>query len=286
MAKTILQSELRPLEKKLNAMAYTRDISRVFDDWLRYTIQGFSPGAAPISDWGYKLEDDKKFYEMYAEWVVLMDKQIQKKSQEKGDYGWYDAFGSLYEGCIASKGRKDNNSQFFTPETICDFMARIQGDPETEVIQGRTISDPTCGSGRTLLAFNALFPGNYLVAEDIDRTCCMMTVCNFLIHGCVGEVVWHDSLNPNSFYGAWKVNEGLNNPFSEWFGIPHIRQVEYEETCTFYAMQKHIGAKETPTIVETEPAVVVESKPTVEPTPAPKVIKKTVNQQAIQLTLF
>lgn len=49
------------------------------------------------------------------------------------------------------------------------------------------MGDPTCGSGRLLLAYHARNPGNYLIGEDINRTCCLMTVCNMLIHGCVGK---------------------------------------------------------------------------------------------------
>lgn len=34
-----------------------------------------------------------------------------------------------------------------------------------------------------------------------------MTVCYFLIHGCVVEVIWHDALSPDTYYDGWKVNE-------------------------------------------------------------------------------
>ena len=45
----------------------------------------------------------------------------------------------------------------------------------------KRICDPTCGSGRLLLAYHVRHLGNYLVAEDVSRTCCLMTVCNMLI---------------------------------------------------------------------------------------------------------
>ena len=82
------------------------------------------------------------------------------------------------------------------------------------------MGDPTCGSGRLLLAYHAHNPGNYLVGEDISRTCCMMTVCNMLMHGCVGEVIHHDSLVPDSFLDGWYVN-----PFLTRTGIPCIRKM-------------------------------------------------------------
>ena len=60
--------------------------------------------------------------------------------------------------------------------------------------------------------------------EDISRTCCMMTVCNMLVHGCVGEVICHDSLQPKAFTDGWKVNQAL--PLT---GIPSIRRMKEEE---------------------------------------------------------
>ena len=72
--------------------------------------------------------------------------------------------------------------------------------------------------------------GNYYVAEDIDRTCCMMTVCNFIIHGVEGEVIWHNALQPDTFYGGWKTNEQLNSLFSKYRGISHVREISYDET--------------------------------------------------------
>lgn len=68
----------------------------------------------------------------------------------------------------------------------------------------------------------------YLCAEDIDRTCCLMTVCNFLIHGCVGEVIWHDSLSPDTFYDGWKVNETLAIT-----GLPTVRRITKEESIVW-----------------------------------------------------
>lgn len=89
---------------------------------------------------------------------------------------------------------------------------------------GQRMGDPTCGSGRLLLAYHARNPENYLIGEDINRTCCLMTVCNMLIHGCVGEVICHDSLNPGNFVDGWKVN-----PMLTWTGIPTIKRMNMKE---------------------------------------------------------
>lgn len=216
---------MKELVKQLSDFSYRSgyEVGRVFDDFLRYIINGFTvPGYPGLPDWHYKDEENRAFYSMVQTLTLALQKEIYSK-------GWFDAFGHIYEDLIASKSRRSNSGQFFTPETLCDLMTEITYP--NEKIVGKLISDPTCGSGRTLLSFHAKHPGNRYIAEDIDKTCTMMTVCNFLFHGVEGEVVWHDSLNPDSFFGAWKVNEGLNNPFHKFFGIPHIEPIgEYKDT--------------------------------------------------------
>ena len=66
--------------------------------------------------------------------------------------------------------------------------------------------------------------GQFFTPSHISPTCCMMTVCNMLIHGCVGEVICHDSLQPKAFTDGWKVNQAL--PLT---GIPSIRRMKEEE---------------------------------------------------------
>lgn len=96
--------------------------------------------------------------------------------------------------------------------------------------KGLNFGDPACGSGRFLIAAHAKFPGNYCCGEDIDRTCALMTVCNFILHGVNGEVIWHDSLRPTKdyFYGAWRVR-----PRPELMGIPEVSKMEWEDTLCY-----------------------------------------------------
>lgn len=215
---------MKELIEKFESFVYKNGLEpgKVFDDLLRYIIHGYTlPGQPGLKDWNYNQEQNKEFYDMYALCVQIMEKELRTKE-------WFDIFGNIYENFVASKGRKSNNGQFFTPEGLCDLMSEItRGD---EKISGKIIGDCACGSGRTLLSFHVKNPGNYYIAEDVDRTCAMMTVCNFLFHGVVGEVIWHDSINPDSFFGAWRVNEQLNKFGQKYFGIPHIQSITYEQT--------------------------------------------------------
>ncbi|MCB6585463.1 N-6 DNA methylase, partial [Streptococcus gordonii] len=64
--------------------------------------------------------------------------------------GWFDAFGDLFMA-ISSKSGRQVNGQFFTPPDICDLMVLCTDSGETAA--GKRICDPTCGSGRLLLAY-------------------------------------------------------------------------------------------------------------------------------------
>lgn len=217
-------TEVRELEKLINSFTYQYglDVSQVFNDFLTYIIHYFTPNAKPLESWKYKTEQTAVFWDMFREWIKVINKQISCNE-------WYDAFGDLYMTCVASKMKQQGTGQFFTPEGLCDMMAEINS---VEKMTGKYANDPACGSGRTLLAWHVRNIGNYLCAEDIDRTCCLMTVCNFIIHGCVGEVIWHNSLDPGSFYSGWKVNERLNkSPFSP-IPLITVREITKEESVT------------------------------------------------------
>lgn len=211
--------EVRPLEKTICEFAGLNgyDPMNVFTDFLRYVIHGFSPGAPPLKDWRYKRQQNAAFMKMFAEWVRLMQKQLEAAS-------WYDALGDLFMALSSRKGQQAQG-QFFTPVHICDLMVMCTETDGKKT--GQRINDPTCGSGRLLLAYHVRHLGNYLVAEDVNRTCCLMTICNMLIHGCVGEVIHHDSLCTENFMDGWMVNHTLTQT-----GIPSIRRMSEEEYRT------------------------------------------------------
>lgn len=217
MAKYDTPEAIRPLEKLIQDFSYANgyDPINVFNDFLTYIIHGFSPGAPPLHNWKYKRRQNPVFMEMVVEWTRIMQSRI------RDDRDWYDPFGDLYMALV-SKSAQQGQGQFFTPVHICDLMVMCSDMGEEKT--GQRMNDPTCGSGRLLLAYHVRHLGSYLVGEDINRTCCLMTVCNMLVHGCVGEVIWHDSLDPKNFMGGWKVNPNL-----AWTGIPTIRKMSMEE---------------------------------------------------------
>ena len=110
-----------------------------------------SAGAPRISNWKYKRRpENTSFMEMTAEWTRIMQKQI-------GRSGWFDAFGELHMAYCSKPGQQANG-QFFTPSHICELMVMCAaGKKET----GQRMGDPTCGSGRLLLAYHARDQENY-----------------------------------------------------------------------------------------------------------------------------
>lgn len=150
---------------------------------------------------------------MYATWVQIMDKQVKT-------HGWYDAFGDLFMALTSQRGQQQKG-QFFTPDHISDFCSELTIGEENKI---HTIYDPAAGSGRMLIAAKAKNPRNYLIAWDIDYTCCLMCVCNFLMNTCVGEVVCMDTIGINNFHGAWLVNESCYRT-----GIPSVHWLNERE---------------------------------------------------------
>jgi len=231
---------MKELIKRLETFVNRRglDISNVFDDFLQYVIGAHTlpEYAKPIEGWvkKYSKEDTKEFWEMYKVLILAMNAELKHKE-------WFDPFGVIYEDLIAGKFRRGNKGQFFTPPNLCDLMTEMTLGDDRYV--GKKVNDCACGSGRTLLSFQSKNPGNYLIGEDIDRTCCLMTVCNFILHGVVGEVIWRNTLTTETF-GAWRTNEQLNIPLAKYRGIPHVREIPTTEA---YSIQptKEEPIKET-----------------------------------------
>ena len=117
-----------------------------------------------------------------------------------------DVLGDFYEQNLCRKGA----SQYFTPWPICAFMARSTCDavPEERKDAPLRIMDPTCGSGRMLLA-SAKVCGPYqeYYGVDIDETCVKMSAMNFFLNGLFhSEVLCADALLPEDFRVSYRIS--------------------------------------------------------------------------------
>ncbi len=204
-----LRKELCKKFEILN-QAVRGNLSNVFDHFLEFTVNGWLVNGSGIPWWKYDEQETLAFRTFHDEWVLAMGEILRVKP-------WHDFLGYLYEQLVAGIRRKQGNGQFFTPETVCDFMAQI-----VNPVDGDKATDPCCGSGRLMLAAHAVHPGTIVHAQDLDRTCCMMAVCNFLIHGCRGTVTWGNSLDPTDIRETWAVNPLLGEAGTPLGSVPHI----------------------------------------------------------------
>lgn len=211
-------SDIKRMENVLNSLnGYYSDRSSVFQRFLEYVIAGFDASCAKLEH-PYNSKDGALCMALFQEWVMIMRDNVSEG-------GWYDLLGEWYMTGIASNGKKSWTGQFFTPPHICDFMAGVLDPGEYE---GEKVMDNACGSGRMLLASHARHPRNYCCAQDLDRLCCLMTVCNFLIHGVNGEVVWGDGLDPADYREGWRVNSQLGIT-----GIPTVLPMDKSQSVIY-----------------------------------------------------
>lgn len=223
----------KELTQLLDSFAFRVGKARAFESLLDYVVYGFCLNSG-IPDWPFDKEQSQAFGKMFGLWVNTVKTELDKEPLT----GFCDVPGNIHQVCLYSKTGKGFLGQFFTPEHVCHFMAECNmlelkdNDPASE--RPVTVNDPCCGSGRLLLSAHVLCQKKhrkaYCAAKDIDPNCVKMTTANFLLHGVVGEVVWGDGLKPEDGRLCFLVNENLNNPFSELFGIPHCRVVPYEQT--------------------------------------------------------
>lgn len=175
----------------MQQLAYRHSIATVFTDFLDISICALSMGAMEeryleiISR--YEKPDAYKLAEAFGALVLEMD---------NGGEGMKDVLGEFFMEHISH----GHNGQFFTPEPICEMMARMMG----EIADGKRVLDCACGSGRTLMAAAKINRKALFYAADVDRNCAMMSAINFCLNGMFGEVAWMNSLS-NEFYGGWQI---------------------------------------------------------------------------------
>jgi hypothetical protein len=205
-------------------------VHSVFSDFLTLLVCAFSLGQreeeylATIRR--YEKPEAYRFSEALAALTVEMT----------GDgSGMVDVLGDYFERFI-SYGR---NGQFFTPQNICDMMARLQ-NPVHEL---QRILDPACGSGRMLMAMAKLNRHALFYGADNDRNCALMTVVNLTLNSMYGEVSWMNSIT-NQYYAGWLIEPTIH-------GCPRVRQITEAESYIKLKLPEGVSKKQ-PAIQEIE----------------------------------
>ncbi|MEO1497667.1 MAG: N-6 DNA methylase [Planctomycetota bacterium] len=155
------------------------------------------------------------------------------KLVEAMDETQQDVLGDLFTGAITYGER----GQFFTPDSVVRLMAELTAPADSE--EGpRTINDPACGSGRTLLAIGRDHPDWEFVGQDVDHRCAQMTAINLGLNGLRGWAVWQNTLSLECFR-VYRIGLRLTNS-----GV--ISEVPVEQSPFNCAPGKWSGIASTP----------------------------------------
>lgn len=195
---------------KLSNLDRSKSVSTVFNDFLTLSCCSLAQTVYRSDILEQKYLNIIKTYtkEQAEEFSKLLAFLVLGLEQAPQDF-LGQVFMSLNLGSQA-------NGQYFTPYSVCKFMAEINFT-EIETIQNNqliTLSEPCCGSGGIIIAFaEALKEQGYnyqhqlfVEAIDIDETCFKMAYIQLSILGIPARVKLGDTL-------AWKFQKVLYTPF-------------------------------------------------------------------------
>ena len=204
----------------MDQLARKHGVSHVFADFLEMTVCALSLGQMEERYFEVIKRYNKDELEIFASALAAIVIEMENDGE-----GLKDGFGDFFMEHI-SYGKA---GQFFTPEHICELMARLTC---TEIRDGERIADPCCGSGRTLMAAAKINRNASFYGADIDRTCAMMCLINMCLNGMFGEVACMDTLT-NEFFSGWQVNP---HPISR---APYIVPISADQSYMALQLPKH-----------------------------------------------
>lgn len=254
-------------------LARKHDTTAVFADWLTL-LRMWLTVPYPESEAQQVLrrytEDDRQILsQLYQSYFASLPSLIE-------EHGWNDFIGTVYE-TMTSQSKSQRLGQFFTPESVVDAMTALtMGITAYHLQHGFSVSDPCCGSGRTLMAVHAYCIkqngengiNNFYHAIDIDSMAVNMCCINMAVHGMRATVIHGDAL-AQKFHAQYEINPYLN----ETNGLPHIKEVTPHANGHMQLWEESRGLP----IGQTEARV--EAEPIPEPIKIPK-------QDGTQLTLW
>ncbi|MFN8288962.1 MAG: N-6 DNA methylase [Chitinophagaceae bacterium] len=222
--------------ESLHAIAHRFSRHTVFDDFLTLAMTSCTQDPGTGKSWYEdeylatiaKYKDSDLRHEFPKAFACLVQEMENRYDAQEGN----DVLGEFFEQHI-SNGR---NGQYFTPFPVCTMMATMTLDRTTGKPPQR-ILDPTCGSGRMLIAVAKVCgPDNEYYGIDIDRVCVKMTALNLFLNGIFNsEIMCANALFPDDFVIAYKISF---LPFG-------IFKIEKKEDSRLWHLQKNSFEKKT-----------------------------------------
>ncbi len=196
----------------------SRSVSTVFNDFLTLSCCSLAQTVYRSDNLEQRYLNIIKTYtkEQAEEFSKLLAFLVLGLEQESQDF-----LGQVY---MSLNLGSQANGQYFTPYSVCKFMAEINF-AEIESFQSNqliTLSEPCCGSGALIIAFaqtlrehNINYQQNLFVeAIDISEMCFKMTYIQLSLLGIPAKVVQGDSL-------SLKFQQVLYTPFYFLNGIEY-----------------------------------------------------------------
>ena len=202
--------KLKSFSQYIQDIARRNSISHVFSDFLEMSVCALSLGAMETRYLEIVGRYDKHEVNLMADAFAALVMEM-----DNGGEGLRDILGDFFTEHISH----GHNGQFFTPEPICEMMARMTNPIEP----GSRILDCACGSGRILMAAAKVNRNASFYGADVDRNCAMMCLINQCLNGLLGEVAWMNSLS-NEFFGAWQIRLHPTG------GVPYIVSITEAES--------------------------------------------------------
>jgi len=192
----------------MQSFSYRYDLRTAFDDLLTIALSAFSqnPKIGKSHDEDLYLATVGKYRKDEVQnlfpklLALLINEMEERKESSLGN----DVLGEFYEQNLYRRGA----SQYFTPWPLCAMMASCLADDVLPWVDGKRVLDPSCGSGRTLLAGGRyLGKCHHFYGIDIDHTCVKMAAINLFLNGMFGsEVMWADALDPECFHLSYVIS--------------------------------------------------------------------------------
>ena len=176
-----MNNSLTQLNQIFQKLTQRNDEHIVWDSLLDYMI---------IRKTGLPHEEVELNYNFTNQELSYLKEYYNLFMTPETDY--IDLLGLFYEEHVLNTKKAGLKGQFYTPQYLCDLMAKI---PETPTKEDVTVYDPACGSGRMLLSFNKTRDyDSYCIGEDLDEMSVKMTILNLSKYKLRGRVNWIDTL--------------------------------------------------------------------------------------------
>jgi hypothetical protein len=203
-----MKSKIETFASLMDSFGYRYDLRPVFDDFLTMSICAVTqiPGEGKSHYEDLYLETVAKYKndDLRLQFPKLFAQLISEMEDRLTDGRGNDVLGEYYEQHFCRK----NSGQFFTPWPICQFMAQAAGGDCTEDGEIKRSIDPTCGSGRMMLAAAKTMGWRHeYYGIDLDHTCVKMAALNLFLNGVFhSEVMCADALMPDDFRISYAIS--------------------------------------------------------------------------------